>query len=235
MTMAIKQSILTASEYYEAVSREMAQTSDPAYAEKQSKYMKHHFAFFGLKADQWLLIARDTHMRYGVPSGHALADFVQYCYEDDYREMQYFALQTLERRIKEQDAGYIDQLEYLITTKSWWDSVDWLAKLVGVFFNKHPQLIKPVTERWMASGHLWLMRTCLIFQLRYRDKTDTALMFRYILQVAESKEFFLRKGAGWALRQHTRTDAGVIQAFVAENADILSPLTKREALRLLKE
>ncbi len=85
----------------------------------------------------------------------------------------------------------------------------------------------------MASGNFWLQRVCMIFQLSYRDKTDFELMKKYILQLAGSKEFFLKKGTGWALRQHTRTDPHAVLNFV-ENNPQLAPLTKREALRLIK-
>jgi 3-methyladenine DNA glycosylase AlkD len=77
-----------------------------------------------------------------------------------------------------------------------------------------------------------LQRVCLIFQLTYRDKTDFGLMKKYILQLAGSKEFFLQKGAGWALRQHSRTDPVGVTDFVQENLQ-LAPLTKREAMRLI--
>ncbi|MBK9015431.1 MAG: DNA alkylation repair protein [Saprospiraceae bacterium] len=155
------------------------------------------------------------------------------CFEDEHRELQYFALEMVQKTLKKQPAEFIDFLEELIITKSWWDTVDWLAKLVGIHFKKHPQLIVPTTERWMASGNFWLQRVCLIFQLTYRDKTDFDLMKKYILHLASSKEFFLQKGAGWALRQHSRTDPQGITDFVQENPQ-LAPLTKREALRLIE-
>ena len=83
----------------------------------------------------------------------------------------------------------------------------------------------------MDSGYLWLQRVCMIFQLTYKDKTDQDLMFRYILRVAGSKEFFLQKGAGWALRQYSKTNPEAVRAFVEQHR--LAPLTRREAMRLI--
>jgi 3-methyladenine DNA glycosylase AlkD len=119
----------------------------------------------------------------------------------------------------------------MLTTRSWWDSVDWISKLVGQHFRRYPALIRPVTARWMDSGLLWLQRCCLIFQLFYKDKTDTELLFEYIRRVSRSKEFFLQKGAGWALRQYSRTNPEAVRQFI-ENTP-LAPLTKREGLRLM--
>ena len=120
----------------------------------------------------------------------------------------------------------------LITTNSWWDTVDWLAKLVGEHFRRYPALIRPGTERWMASDNFWLQRVCLIFQLKYKGATDAALLFGYVRRIAGSREFFLQKGAGWALREYSKTDPDDVRAFVETTR--LAPLTKREALRLMK-
>ena len=78
----------------------------------------------------------------------------------------------------------------------------------------------------MASGQLWLQRVCLIFQLTYKEKTDAELLFRYVRQVADSKEFFLQKGAGWALRQYSKTDPAAVRNFL--DTTRLSSLTRRE-------
>jgi 3-methyladenine DNA glycosylase AlkD len=120
-------------------------------------------------------------------------------------------------------------LEELICTRSWWDTVDWVNKLVGLHFRRYPDLIKPVTERWMASGNFWLQRVCLIFQLTYKDKTDSDMMFDYVRRLADSKEFFLQKGAGWALRQYAKTNPDAVLEFVLNTR--LAPLTRREALK----
>jgi len=48
---------------------------------------------------------------------------------------------------------------------------------------------------------------------------------------AADPDFFLRKGIGWALRQHARLDPDWVRTFVATHD--LSPLTRREALKHL--
>ena len=134
--------------------------------------------------------------------------------------------------MKKNEENFIAFYEELIKTKSWWDSVDWIRKMVGVHFQKFPHLIIPTTSEWMASGNIWLQRICLIFQLTYKEETDFDLMKKYILQLANSKEFFIQKGAGWALRQYSKTNSNGVLEFVEENQQ-LAPLTKREALKWL--
>lgn len=219
--------------YLQHVQAIFLEKGDLETAQGQMRYMRNKFEFYGLKAQRWLELSKIIFSEKGILEGEELKAFARLCFEDVHRELHYFALEMVQKTLKKQPADFIHFLEELITTQSWWDTVDWLAKLVGIHFKKYPELILPTTQRWMASGNFWLQRVCLIFQLSYRDKTDFDLMKKYILQVAGSKEFFLQKGAGWALRQHTRTNPQAVLDFVQTNPQ-LSPLTQREALRLIK-
>ncbi|MBL7804222.1 MAG: DNA alkylation repair protein [Saprospiraceae bacterium] len=223
--------ILSPADYFETVQSLFRAQGDPEIAPFQMAYMRNQFDFFGLKMPAWTALAKQVHAEYGLPDGENLAALLRLCFTDSHREMHYFGLQTLEKALKKEGPGAIDLLEELILTQSWWDTVDWIAKLVGLHFRRYPELILPVTERWMDSGEMWLQRVCLIFQLSYKEKTDRELLFRYVRRVAGSKEFFLQKGAGWALRQYSRTDPAAVEAFVA--GEKLAALTRREALRLI--
>jgi 3-methyladenine DNA glycosylase AlkD len=217
--------------YYHFVRDTFREKGNPDIAQMQMWYLRNQFEFFGLKMPQWTALAKDVHKQHGLPEGEDLKTLARLCFEDDHREMHYFALETVQKSLKTQPPEFIEFLEELITTRSWWDTVDWVNKLVGLHFLRFPELTKPVTEQWMASGNFWLQRVCLIFQLSYKDKTDAALLFDYVRRVAGSKEFFLQKGAGWALRQYSKTDPEAVRLFVETTR--LAPLTRREALRLL--
>jgi 3-methyladenine DNA glycosylase AlkD len=79
---------------------------------------------------------------------------------------------------------------------------------------------------------MWLRRASIIFQLGYKERTDTELLFRHIRFNLGSKEFFINKAIGWVLREYAKTDAEVVKRFVSKTE--LHPLSKREALRRLK-
>lgn len=219
--------------YYQLVRDIFREKGNPDMAQTQMWYMRNQFEFFGLKMPHWMALAKDIHKQHGLPEGGDLKTLARLCFEDDHREMHYFALETVQKALKKQPPEFIGFLEELITTRSWWDTVDWVNKLVGLHFLRFPELVKPVTERWMDSGNIWLQRVCLIFQLTYKEKTDAALLFDYVRRVAESKEFFLQKGAGWALRQYSKTNPEAVRQFVETTR--LAPLTRREALRLIKK
>jgi 3-methyladenine DNA glycosylase AlkD len=122
-------------------------------------------------------------------------------------------------------------MQAMIVDKSWWDTVDLIASnLAGMWLlDRTAAQRKQIALQWAKDKHLWLNRTAIIFQLKYKTQTDTTLMFRIMEMHAGSKEFFIQKAIGWALRQYARTDAATVRAFV--QAVPLKPLSVREALK----
>lgn len=224
---------MTPAGYFRLVRTTFHEHGDPLVAQFQMAYMRHNFEFFGLKMPAWMALTKTIHGENGLPEGEDLKTLARLCFDDEHRELHYFALETVQKALKNQPPAFVDFLEELILTESWWDTVDWLAKLVGLHFRRYPGLMQPVTARWMDSDKLWLQRVCLIFQLSYREKTDAGLMFGYIRRVAGSKEFFLQKGAGWALREYSKTAPEAVAAFIEKEK--LAPLTKREGLKWMKK
>jgi 3-methyladenine DNA glycosylase AlkD len=68
--------------------------------------------------------------------------------------------------------------------------------------------------------------------LSYKEKTDFNLLKAECEKHKESKEFFIQKAIGWALRDYSRFNPNGVTAYV--NAANLKPLSKREALRNIK-
>jgi 3-methyladenine DNA glycosylase AlkD len=206
--------------------------ANPSLAVGQMNYMRNQFLFYGIKTPERRALIKDFFATAGYPCQSSLGQLLLDCFEEDHREMHYFALDLAQRRLTYQEAAFIDVLEQLITTNPWWDTVDWLASLTGEHLKRFPDLILPKNQQWMDSGHLWLQRVAIIFQLKYKDKTDKTLLFNNISQLASSKEFFIQKAAGWALRAYAQTNPDAVIEFVHNHQ--LASLTKREALRRLK-
>jgi len=220
---------MTPNTYRDLVADTFRRHGDPDIALGQMAYMRNQFEYFGLKMPAWTLLAKQLHAAHGIPTGEDLKTLARLCFEDDHREMHYFALETVQKALKNQPSEFIEFLEELILTRSWWDTVDWINKLVGLHFRRFPALIGPVTERWVESGNIWLQRVSMIFQLTYKERTDAALLFDYVQRLSKSKEFFIQKGAGWALRQYAKTHPELVRDFVEKTP--LAPLTRREALK----
>lgn len=221
------------SAYTQYVIEVFSEQHDPETAAPMAKYMKGKFDYFGIKSPLRREISKPFLVKTNLPPLDDVPNIMQELWGQPQRELQYFALELLQRYEKIAPLNWIDLYERLITQKSWWDTVDGLAaSQVGSHFKKFPEQISSYTQKWMKSENMWLQRTCLIFQLKYRDQTDFDLMKSFIIPLADSKEFFIRKAIGWALRQYSRTNAQAIVDFVANQS--MSNLSSREALRLLK-
>jgi 3-methyladenine DNA glycosylase AlkD len=84
---------------------------------------------------------------------------------------------------------------------------------------------------WSRSDDLWKRRSAILCQLTFKKDTDLDLLYAVIEPALASREFFLRKAIGWALRQYAWTDPREIRRYVREREEQLSPLSKREALK----
>jgi 3-methyladenine DNA glycosylase AlkD len=206
--------------------------ANPTVAGPMQSYMKDHFPFLGIKTPERSMLTNSFIKEHVVPHGDELDSIVRALWALPEREFHYTAMILLEKQRKKATKPQIELLEELICSKSLWDTVDLLAgHLVGNLFTLYPELIPIYIERWMESGHMWLQRTAILFQLGYKQRTDSRLLFDCIRRVADSKEFFIRKAIGWALREYSKTNEAAVRQFVADTA--LSPLSVREALRVV--
>ena len=205
---------------------------DQSKAGPMAKYMKDKFSYFGINSPTRKEISKTLLTRQLIPQISDMPVIAKELWNQPQREVQYFTLDLLSKYSRKAPSGWIDLYEELITTKSWWDTVDGLAaNQVGMHFQRYPELIKKYTNSWMVSGNIWLQRTCLIFQLRYKDQTDFEMLKSFIVPLASSNEFFLRKAIGWALRQYGKFNPAAVIDFVESQP--MSNLSKNEALRLI--
>lgn len=199
-------------------------------ARPMQAYMRDKFEFLGIRAPKRDALVRQFLEENGVPEGEALQTVVRELWRQPEREFQYAALTLLEKYRKHAEPSHIGLLEELALSKSWWDTVDLLAgRLIGDLFTRFPELIPGYVERWMASDSIWLQRTAILFQLYYKARTDHVLLFDLIRRLSHSKEFFIQKAIGWALREYSKTDETLVRQFVAGNT--LATLSVREALK----
>jgi 3-methyladenine DNA glycosylase AlkD len=218
---------------YQVLKKEFESNSDSARANAMSKYMRNLFVFYGIPTPLRIEITKKALIDFNWDSKKELQKFVELCYEQEEREWQYTAIYVFTKFKKEWEETYIELIEQCIIQKSWWDTVDLLASnCAGFYFTKYPNQLPSKISTWRQSENIWLNRSCLIFQLSYKHKTDTELLASLIQQFADSKEFFIQKAIGWSLRQLGKHQAGVVFDIINNNE--LKPLSKREALKHLK-
>ena len=220
------------SEYLNILSEKYSAKADSEYAVQMGKYMRNKFDFFGIKSPIRKTIYKEFISETGIPAISKIDDIVKEAWNLPEREFQYFAMFLLEKMKKHFDKNILGLLEFIIIEKSWWDTVDLIASnLIGHLFKNYPELIIENTEKWMASENIWLQRTSILFQLKYKNATDLELLSKYINQLSYSKEFFIQKAIGWELREYSKTNPKWVVDFVENNS--LAALSKKEALKVI--
>lgn len=220
--------------YVIEIQKEFERYKDETKAGPMTKYMRDQFPFLGISSPERKQLAKVFFQQVGLPEIQQLEEVLDALWELPEREFQYVGLMLLDKLQHGIGLEQMPFLEQLIVRKSWWDTVDYLAPYgVGGILLRYPEAIADWNAKWIKSDNIWLQRTAIIFQLRYKDQTDAELLFSNILRRRDSKEFFVQKAMGWALREYSKVRSEEVKEFIDENADTLPPLTKREWLRVL--
>ncbi len=218
----------------DAVRAALAGAADPSRAPAMQAYMKSALPFYGVARPE-----RDAALK-PVWAAHPLDDrgtweaTVRALYDEaGYREERYAALALLAREKRWRDPSAVPLIEHLVVVGAWWDLVDETAgRTVAPLLRAHREAMTPVVLGWAESDDLWLRRTSVLAQLG-KGEVDRDLLTAVVLAAAPSKEFFLRKAIGWALRDVAHRDPDWVRGFLAEHGGQLSPLSVREASKHL--
>ena len=192
--------------------------------------MRGQYEYYGITSPRRKQICKEVYSEHGVPEN--AIEIAKEMFLQPQREFHYVGQELLMKCKKQWKEHHIEDIEWFIITNSWWDTVDHLASnVVGTYFKKWPEGKHEIIQKWNASKNMWLVRTSIIFQLKYKDEVNSTLLENCILPHINDKEFFIRKAIGWALRQYSRFNPKWVIDFV--NRTELQPLSKKEALRLL--
>ncbi len=195
-------------------------------------YMKNHFRFLGIKSPLRKELLKDFTKAHGKPSRDNLSDIVIGLWSLPQREYQYCAMEIAQKSLSNASPEDMLLITYMLEYKQWWDSVDFIASnIVGNIFSKLPEVRDSYFPTWVKSDDMWLNRTAILFQLKYKDEVDNKLLEFAIKPHLKSKEFFHQKAIGWALRQYSKYNPDWVQAFIKSKE--LAPLSKREASKYL--
>jgi 3-methyladenine DNA glycosylase AlkD len=213
-------------------------SADPERAGPMAAYMKHHFEFYGIPAPERRKLQRLAWA--GLPKRMTEADIialVDACWAEPRREFQYAGMELADNQIKHCSPAALAAVERWIHTKSWWDTVDDLCRhSAGELVRMYPEL-RIEMDRWSESGELWLIRSAILHEEMKSAQTDIDRLEAICLRHASHKDFFIRKAIGWALRSYAHQSpeqAARVRTFLAAHDAVLSPLSKREALKRIK-
>lgn len=210
---------------------DLEELADSLKAEGMTAYMKDRFVFLGVPSPDRKLLARPLINSVKKATEAELLDLAEALWDEPEREFHYVASDALRRGAKQLSATALPRIRRLIETNSWWDTIDTLAiNTVGPMVANHPKLTQEM-DHWINDDNIWVVRTAILHQLKYKAETDQDRLFAYAQRRASDSEFFIRKALGWALREYAKTNPGAVQTFVTTNEGSLSVLSKREALK----
>ena len=219
-------------DFLESLTLEFDLNANTQIAAGQKAYMRNQFDFFCIKSPLRREIQKPFLVKSYLPPKNELEPIVKALWNKPQREYQFFAQELLFKYTKQFDKSDIELLEFMVTHKSWWDTVDYIAvKLIGPYFRQFPEQLNLYTEKWLASDNIWLQRCCLLYQLKSKNNMDTQRLEYIIQRLLGTHEFFINKAIGWVLREYSKTNPKWVWEF-AKNND-LSKLSQREALRLM--
>ena len=200
-------------------------------AESMSKYMQDKFRFLGVRG----ATRTEIYKKY-FPDARKTKiidwDFVESCWNKEEREFQYvvvYYLKAMQKFLKRDD---ISRLKYLIVTKSWWDTVDLLAKVVGSLVLRIEGYDQIMLE-WSKDSNIWLRRVAMLHQLSFKEKVDEGLLEKILLANLGDNEFFINKAVGWALRDYSKFNPEWVTKFIEKNRENMANLSLREASKYL--
>lgn len=205
--------------------------ADPERAVVMRAYMKDVAPFLGIPSPERRGLSRSVLQGTPRPDERDCTAVALRCWRLPEREYQYFAVDLLRRHVRRLSSGFLPVARHLVTTVPWWDTVDALAAhVVGGLVAADPALTADM-DAWIEDDDLWVVRTALLHQLRYGERTDAGRLFAYCLRQSGHPDFFVRKAIGWCLREYAKTDPDAVRDFLALEGGRFAPLSVREALK----
>ncbi len=226
---------------FDFFTKNLQKKANKARAIYQKNYLRGQFEFLGVTKPQLRRIYQEFKKKFQLikfnknPENFKnIVEIIDKCYSQKYREYLYLALFLLEDNYFVFNHSNFYLLEKYIESDSWWDSIDVLApNVIGKIFLENMQLKEAFLNKWQEMDNFWFQRVCILFQLKYKEKTDFEYLQFLCLKYKNTKEFFVRKALGWALREYSKFNPTAVKDFITNNQD-LPELTKKEGIRIIK-
>lgn len=198
-------------------------------AAAMSAYMRDQFSYLGIPTPERRKLSRD----FLKSMDKAIVDweFIFKCWRQE-REFQYLAIEYLTKLKTLLTPADIPDLRELAITKSWWDTIDGLDRIVGDIALRYSE-VNDILLKWSIDDNIWLRRIAIDHQLMRKDKTDIVLLEQILVNNLEQKEFFINKAIGWSLRDYSKTNPEWVRSFIDKYKDRMAPLSIKEGSKYI--
>ncbi|ABN44601.1 DNA alkylation repair enzyme, putative [Streptococcus sanguinis SK36] len=213
----------------EELVKELKAVANPDDAVAMKAYMKNKFEFLGVKTPARRKLAK----AFFKQQTDSVIDwnFINEAWKNPYRELQYAALDYLESRKKLLTPSDLPRLKKLAQTKSWWDTIDFLDRLVGSIMAEfqEPKLLFILKCDKNIGYGAWPID----HQLLRKEETDTELLKKILANNLAQPEFFFNKAIGWALRDYSKPNPDWVKDFIERYRVEMAALSIREGSKYL--
>lgn len=209
----------------------LEQNRDIERAQQMSAYMRNQFPFLGITSPK----RRELSREFLKEARQKLVidwDFVYECWNKPEREYQYVAIDYLKRMEQFLTANDVPKIKEIALRKSWWDTIDSLDKIIGSIVLEYPE-VNDVLLKWSVAENIWLRRIAINHQRGRKEKTDTELLEKIIVNNLGDSEFFINKAIGWILRDYSKVNPDWVRAFIEKYKEELAPLSIREGSKYI--
>lgn len=216
---------------YLEIKQAFEESANKDIALNMSKYMKNKFTHYGiqtpLRRSKCKHIISSERKKEGID--YELLDL---CWADEHREFQYFALDYLTAKQSKLTYDDIPRLFKYVKTKQWWDTIDFLDRIIGNI-GLTDSRIDDLMLQWSVDEDFWVRRIAIDHQLLRKEKTNTQLLEKILINNLGSKEFFINKAIGWSLRDYSKTNPEWVRNFIDTHKGNMSSLSIREGGKYL--
>jgi 3-methyladenine DNA glycosylase AlkD len=220
-----------------AIRQALRAVAEPDKAGPMQAYMKSTMPYLGVQTPAVRSACRAVFSRYNLDTEDEWRETTLALWRTaGFREERYAAIELTGYKTYRtfQTMAALPLYEEMVTTGAWWDYVDVIAiHRLGGLLRHYRSPMRARMQAWANSPDIWKRRSAILCQLSFKRDTDLDLLYECIEASIHEKEFFLRKAIGWALREHSKTDGREVLRYVKLNRNRLSPLSKREALKVL--
>ena len=216
---------------YLEIKKLFEENRDETNAVKMAAYMRNQFSFYGLATPKRKSLCR-VFLKDAKKGTVIDWNFLDQCWNDEYRELQYLAIDYLAAMQKFLTYDDITNIRKYVKTKQWWDTIDGLDRIIGniAFVDDR---VNDLMLQWSVDEDFWVRRIAIDHQLCRKDQTDRDLLEKILVNNLGSSEFFINKAIGWSLGGYSKSNPHWGRRFLERYRNQMNPLSIKEASKYL--
>lgn len=221
----------TSIEKYQEIKEAFELLRDEENANKMSSYMRDKFKYYGIPTSKRKAVYKFI-LNKEKKAGTVDWDFLEKCWNDEYREFQYVVMDYLVAMQKILKYDDVAAIERFVRSKQWWDTIDGLDRIVGNIALTDSR-INDLMLKWSEDDDFWVRRIAIDHQLCRKLDTNVELLEKILVSNFGCSEFFINKAIGWSLRDYSKSNPEWVRGFIERYRDKMNPLSLKEASKYL--